>query len=1131
MEPVNAAQLTHKATDNGNGRERAGEFFVVGVGASAGGLEALERFFANMPAETGMGFVVVQHLSPDFESLMDELLGHRTKIPIHRVEDGMVVRPDAIYLIPPKKEMIISQGRLLLTDKDPAQGLTLPIDQFFRSLAQDAGSQAVGIVLSGTGSDGSRGIRHIHESGGLVLVQQEETAKFDGMPRSAIDTGVVDAVLSPEEMPASLLKHIDHPLGESPPLAENGIASEEGMNAIFSLLRQEFGIDFSYYKPNTVTRRTERRLSLNHSMDLDEYVEQLRRDPDELSSLYRDLLIGVTQFFRDPEAFDLLCREGISRILAHASGDQEVRIWVAGCATGEEAYSLAMLVQEEIERIKKLVNVKIFATDVHRASLDFASAGVYPETSLSGLSADRRERFFQRHRSGYQVSQDLRKFIVFAPHNIIKDAPFTKLDLITCRNLLIYLQPLAQKKALSLFHFGLKTGGVLFLGPSESPAELSDEFECIDEHWKVFRKRRDIRLPADLRLPLSTGAAFQRFGPPGSRNVTHSDPQLLGAYDGLLESTLPPSLLINEHRQLMHAFGGAERHLSVKGGRSSSDLLDMVDPELRIALSGALQRAAKERTPVVFRGVRIGNGDQQQVVTLNVRPIHNVASNSLCMLVSLEEVDDPPVVATPESELNLAEMSTEQIASLETELRYTKENLQATIEELETSNEELQATNEELVASNEELQSTNEELHSVNEELYTVNAEYQRKITELTELTNDMDNLLESTAIGTIFLDRELCIRKFTPQIGQAFDLRAHDVGRRIETFSHNIHIDTLIDDARQVLESESPLEQEVQDRFGTWFFLRILPYRSKSAVEGVVLTLIDISALKSAEARLTEKDRQLRGILDNSTSIIFVKDLDGCYLLTNRQCHLKLGVSSEEALGQPDSVFLPTEVAREIRRNDLEVMQVGDVCEFEEQVPSPDGPRTFLSVKFPLRDDAGEIYAVGGVCTDISRRKQVEEEQHEAVRRRDRFLAMLSHELRNPLGAIMNAGRVLEQSQTPQTVREARQVISRQSRQMARLLDDLLDVSRIRQNKVEMRRSVVDLHNSVQDAVQAVRPLVDERQHELVIDVTEQPLYMEGDPDRLQQLIVNLLNNAAKYSPVGSTIRLSLWREQGKRC
>ncbi|HXE52740.1 MAG TPA: chemotaxis protein CheB, partial [Tepidisphaeraceae bacterium] len=516
MPDADLSDLQDPAAVASEAETRTQQLYIAAVGASAGGLEALERLFRSTPTDSGVAFVVIQHLSPDFKSLMDELLARHTKMTIHRVEDGMAVQPNCIYLMPPRKEMIISGGKLLLTDKDPQQELSLPIDHFFRSLAQDAGPRAIAIVLSGTGSDGSRGIRDIHEAGGLVLAQSEETAKFDGMPKSALDTGVVDAVLGPEEIPKAIgeyvKRHTAGVRGQEIPSSE--IEAAHGVDAIFKLLRDEYGIDFSHYKPNTVARRIERRLSLNQAVDLDDYVQRLRSDPRELNSLYRDLLIGVTRFFRDRESFDRLEKDIIPDLLARKRPGDEIRFWIAGCATGEEAYSIAILLHERMQLFGRSMNVKVFATDVHGASLEIASAGVYDEEALSEVKPSRLATYFTKKQDGYHILPEVRQMIVFARHNVIKDAPFTKIDLISCRNLLIYFQPAAQKKALSLFHFGLRTGGVLFLGPSESPGELAPEFETLDEHWKIYRKRRDIRLPADLRLPMSSAAPHIRVTAP-----------------------------------------------------------------------------------------------------------------------------------------------------------------------------------------------------------------------------------------------------------------------------------------------------------------------------------------------------------------------------------------------------------------------------------------------------------------------------------------------------------------------------------------------------------------------------------------------------------------------------------------
>ncbi len=1122
-------RLTDEAASGNSPAGTGSEFCIVGVGASAGGLEALEGFFKQVPPDSGMAFVVIQHLSPDFKSLMDELLSRQTKLAIHRVENGMEVEPNAIYLIPPKKEMIISGGRLLLTDKDPSTGLSLPIDTFFRSLAQDVGERAVGIILSGTGSDGSRGVRAIHEAGGLVVVQNEETAGFDGMPRSAIETGTVDVVLPPSDMPQALLDYVAHPVHGrklSDPASKS--ATETGMNAVYSMLRAECGIDFSHYKPNTVLRRIDRRLQLNRSIDLEAYVEQLRHDRDELNLLYKDLLIGVTRFFRDKDLFVRLEREMIPEILSKTPPEGEIRAWVAGCATGEEAYSLAMLFHEALTAANRTINIKIFATDVHRASLEYGSAGIYEDNALTDVSAERLRRYFTKQGAGYQVSQDLRKMIVFAPHNVIKDAPFTKLDLISCRNLLIYLQIHAQQKALSLFHFGLKTGGALVLGPSESPGEVADEFDTLDGHWKIFRKRRDVRLPTDLRLPVSPLMPQMQAVAAKMRTTSPvlPDANLVKAYDELLSTYAPPSFLVNGRHELIHTFSGAGQFLKVPDGRTSTSLLEMIHDDLRVVITGALQRIVAEGKPITFSGIPHESVNGPMRLSVGVRSMSVQGSADPVYLITVEPEARQPEAADEVSQLDVDATSRQRLEEVEDELRYTKENLQAIVEEMEATNEELQATNEELVASNEELQSTNEELHSVNEELYTVNAEYQKKILELTELTDDMDNLLRSTDVGTIFLDNELHIRKFTPKIAHAFQLLPQDIGRRIDSFAHNILHDGLLDDVRMVLAREEPIECDVQDRFGEWFLLRILPYRTKGAVEGVVITLIDISRRKQTEQQL----RLLSKVFMDGADPIIIEDLSGKIMDLNEEAERAYGWSRSELLGKSIAILVPDECKEQSKalrkrcRADDSVRNVESIRRDRTGKKSP----VLLTLSL-LDDEEGKPAAIATIGKDITPQKRAEEEARGAAARRDEFLAMLSHELRNPLGAILNATGLLHRS--GDTDREAAQracsVIERQSKQMARLLDDLLDVGRFMQGKIHVRREAVDLRSLANETVHVIQPMIASRNHKLSLDLPDEPVFVAGDPARLLQVQENLLANAAKYTAPGGRIRLSLHQEE----
>jgi two-component system CheB/CheR fusion protein len=1107
--------------------------YVVGIGASAGGLEALERFFDNVPASTSMAFVIVQHLSPDFKSLMDELLARHTELPIELVEDGVEIEPGHVYLIPPKKEMIVSGGRLLLSERDHQQELSLPIDVFFRSLAQDCGTRAVAIVLSGGGSDGSRGIRDVHEAGGLVLVQDVESAQFDGMPRTARDAGVADRVLAPQDMPRVLLEHA----AKGPRLGGGGMRppaeSDPGhdpLGPVYRMLEDEFGIDFNHYKPSTVTRRIERRIQLALASDLGEYVGRLQRERGELDLLYRDLLIGVTRFFRNEEAFAVLEERVLPGIFEREPREAPVRVWIAGCATGEEAYSLAILLHEASARYGDRP-VKIFASDVHRGSLELAARASYDAEAVANVSPERLQRYFVQRGQTYQVVPEIRQLIVFAPHNVIRDAPFTRIDLISCRNLLIYLQPAAQQKALSLFHFGLARGGIMFLGPSESLGLLSHDFEVVDKHWRIYRKYSDVRTPVDARLqphkaePKALTPAFPPLAP--RQSLAH----LLGSYDALLERFMPPSLLVSDRGELLHAFGGASRFLRHRDGRQSTDALDLVESNLKLVLAGGLKRALAQTSELVFKNVRLhADGEESTCYDVGLAAIASRAQVPPSVLVSFKRSEPgPSAAASAATEIDVSSAPHAQLAALEAELNATRENLQSAIEALETGNEELQTTNEELHASNEELQSTNEELQSVNEELYSVNAEYQRKIAELTELTNDMDNLLSSTDVGTIFLNRELKVRKFTPQIGETFNLLPQDLGRSIEAFTHNIDHPELIEDLRRVLASGERVERELRDRAGRYFFLRILPYRAKGARDGVVLTLIDVSSLKTAEDALFHERYLLNSLLSAVPDAIYFKDARGRFIRANEPVALEFGLSDPRALvGKTPFELTEHRVALATHEEDENVLRTGQAQSYrlERRTGLDAGQQWVVATRHPLLDASSHPVGVITVLRDVTEQKRAEERLQEAMERRDQFLAMLSHELRNPLGAIVTATALVKRAELEPHCTKLIRIIDRQSQQMARLLDDLLEVSRVTQNKIELRKRVVDLAPIVHEAADAVRATMDARGLEFTVEVENERLCVNGDPARLQQLQVNLLNNAAKYTPRRGHVRLNARRE-----
>jgi two-component system CheB/CheR fusion protein len=1107
--------------------------YVVGIGASAGGLEALERFFRSVPEDTGMAFVVIQHLSPDFKSLMDELLARHTRLPIALVEDGMRVEANHVYLIPPKKEMIISGGRLLLSERERSQELTLPIDMFFRSLARDCGARAVAIVLSGGGSDGSRGARDVHDAGGLVIVQDVESAQFDGMPKALRDSGIADYVLAPPDMPRVLVDHGAH--RDSPSIDVSHEAGSEGRDAstVYEMLQQEFGIDFTHYKPSTVTRRIERRLALARSQNIAEYVDRLKDDSEELDLLYRDLLIGVTRFFRDDKAFAELAQRVLPELLRRVDGDPPLRVWVAGCATGEEAYTLAILLLDLMAENGIERPVKIFATDVHRGSLEIAARGNYEEQAIASVSPERLERYFFRTGNTYQVIPELRQMIVFAAHNVIKDAPFTRVDLISCRNLLIYLQPAAQQKALSLFHFALNRGGTLFLGPSESVGTLTNEFEIVDKHWRLYRKQMDLRLPTETRVPTPARLGVRSTTTLPAATGRYSLTQLLGTYDALLDEVMPPSLLVSERGELVQSFNGASKLLSMRDGRQDLDVFDLVSTELKMVLVGGVKRALNDSGLITFKGVRLGVAGEERPYKVTMRRVRSRPASAPHVLISFDVMESPAdVPRASETEIDLDQVSHEQLRALEFELSHTKENLQAAIEELETSNEELQASNEELQSSNEELQSTNEELQSVNEELYTVNSEYQRKIAELTELTNDMDNLLSSTDIGTIFLDDNLRIRKYTPQIGEAFSLLPHDVGRSIETFAHKLQHPELLDELKLVLDTAQPVERELDGIAGKSFFCRILPYRTKGAVAGVVLTLIDVSSMKAAEDALFHERYLLNSLLSSEPDAIYFKDSRGRYIRANEAVARLLGVNDPRELVGKAPFDVPNRgLALSLHEKDEVVLRSGEAQLYSlEQREQPDiGVVSNLVTRLPLRHKDGSIVGVGAVIRDVTDQKRAEAKIQEAVGRRDQFLAMLSHELRNPLGAIVTATTLLKtDGEREDARRRLLDVLERQSQQMARLLDDLLEASRVTQNKIELRRTQVDLTAAVRESADGMRDAMAARDLHFETHFPNEPLFADADPARLQQIQVNLLSNAAKYTPRGGRVNLELRREDG---
>jgi two-component system CheB/CheR fusion protein len=832
---------------------------VVGLGASAGGLEALEKFFTHVAPDSGLAFVVVTHQHPGHASLLPELLRKFTSLRVKVAVDGVAVEPDCILMSPPEGYLAILNGALHLMEPDEPGSLRLPVDYFFRSLAEDQKEKAIGIVLSGTGTDGTLGLKAIKGAGGMTMAQAPESAKYSGMPSSAIATGLVDYVLPTEQIPAQLGAYAQGPyLAAATDTLDDGRLPEP-MQKINVLLRARTGHDFSAYKANTIRRRIERRINVHQLKGPQQYLRFLQENPHELDLLFRELLIGVTNFFRDPGAFEALAKSALPGLLASRPPGAPVRVWAPGCSTGEEAYSLAMILREQMDRLKQPFAAQIFATDLDHHAIEAARAGVYPAGIARDVRPQRLARYFVKQDDDYRIKKEIRELVIFAAQNVLKDPPFTKIDLLVCRNLLIYLQPEAQERVLSLFHYALNPGGVLFLGTSESVSSLGDHFAALDKKWRIFTRKEPPGAslqPARFADVLPRREAAPLAGPEiAGRNRKMQISVLLEK--ALLNRYAPACVIVNDRGDILYIHGRTGDYLEPATGQPRLNILDMAREGLRIDLGAALRRAAGQDAPVVHEGVRVKSNGDAITVRLAVTKISEPESIRGLLLVAFqnEPAREKPLPARKPAR-RPAKAPPGRTLRLEHELQYVKETLQSTVEELETSNEELKSTNEELQSTNEELQSANEELEtskeemqSLNEELQTVNAQLQAKVDDLARTSDDMQNLLNSTEIAAIFLDQNLRIKRFTPEATKIVNLIPSDAGRPIADLASNLRYEELHADAAEVLRTLVFKDKEVQTRDGKWRQVRILPYRTTdNVIDGLVMTFVDTNRSKQAE-------------------------------------------------------------------------------------------------------------------------------------------------------------------------------------------------------------------------------------------------------------------------------------------
>ncbi|BAY60076.1 signal transduction histidine hinase [Calothrix brevissima NIES-22] len=1166
---MTSRRSAQKSPSNSSARQSANEeqenhdntlFPIVGMGASAGGLDAFTELLTHLPDDTGMAFVLIQHLSPHQKSLLSEILSRATNMPVREVENGMVVEANHVYVIPPNAKMTISQGVLQLTPREKTYGLFMSVDTFFISLAEDRGNKAIGIVLSGGDGDGARGLEFIKEAGGITFAQCQDSAKVSAMPNTAVASGNVDFILTPREIAEELAKLSRHPyIQRQLPAATTEVSepiptNSDAISTIFSLLRAATGVDFKHYKQTTLKRRILRRMMLYKLERLEDYVRYLMENPPEVLALYQDMLITVTNFFRDRESFDALKTKVFPIITQNSTPDSHIRIWVAGCSTGQEAYSIAICLLEFLGNQVINTTIQIFATDINDAVIEIARIGIYTPSQVAEVSPERLQRLFVQVEGGYQISKPVRELCVFARQNLIADPPFSHLDLITCRNVLIYLGSAVQKKVLPLFHYGLKPTGFLMLGTSETVGEFSDLFTLLDRKSKIYSRKM---APARLGIDLIANNYSLKVSTPQLAVDDHiwNDMEMQRTADQIvLNQYAPVGVIINNDLEILQFRGQTSPYLQPPAGRPSFNLLKMAKEELRLELRTAIHQAKQRQVPVCKEGIQILENGQVRLVKVDVVPFKARGGEERYYLVIFADISTSTINITPESDRNLKSRRGKQAAAeqeinaLNQELATTKEYLQSIIEEQQATNQNLRAANEEILSSNEELQSTNEELETAkeeiqatNEELNTINDELQRRNLESTQVTNDLQNLLSNINIPILMLGGDLRIRRFTPAAGKIFNLISTDVGRPISDINYNLNIDDLEEQILEVIGNLNLKTQEVQDSEGHWYDLRIRPYRTiDHKIDGAVVVLVDIDALKRSAEQLRASRDYAEAIVDTVRESIVVLDLDLRVVKANRSFYETFQVLPPET--EQRLIF-------ELGNGQWNIPLLRSLL--EDVIPS-NAPFQDLEVEHNFESIGHKIMRLNArrmpqienmqlillVIEDITQQKQLEAERIQlltqeqsartaaetANRAKDEFLSILSHELRNPLNSLLGWAQMLQRPDlTPEIINQGISAIERSAIAQAQLIGDLLDVSRISAGRLRLDAELMELVPVINAAIEVVRISAEAKNIQIVTRLDTTDRRINGDPTRLQQVMWNLLSNAIKFTPIGGSIEIIL--------
>jgi two-component system CheB/CheR fusion protein len=1144
---------------NGMPSTASHDLAVVGLGASAGGIAALQRFFEQVPQRTGMAFVVVLHLSPTHESTLDQILRKWTSMPVRQVTGPTPVLADNVYLIPPSSGLAMTDGYLRLVDLPRSDGHPASVDLLFRTMAEAHGERAISVVLSGSGSDGSLGIARVKELGGVTIAQSPADAEFDGMPRNAISTGLVDIVLAAAEIPQKLIEiwgnarqirlpEPPHGLAVLSTADRETAAATDALEAIMGWLRERTGHDFLHYKRATVLRRIERRMQVNAVPTIPAYLALLHRDAEETPALLQDMLISVTNFFRDRDAFEGLERL-LERLHAERPTDLPVRAWVAGCATGEEAYSVTMLLCDEFAREPDVSDIQVFASDIDQRAIEVARHGVYSEAVAADVPPHQLRRHLVKEQSGYRIVRNVRDKVTFSTHNLLRDPPFTRLDLVCCRNVLIYLDRTAQTQVLKTFHYALRPGGLLMLGSAETTDAADGLFEVLDKRLRLFRalpnpaERRD-DVPQVATAVIASTPSF-----PVSARIDVTPVEDL--HRRLHERLAAPSILVDAGFNVLNVDHRAASYLRHVGGAPTNKLLTLIRPELRPALRATLKRALESKVVVEAPLVRLDRRMGGRFVRMVARPVLSTGGAEAVahLLISFDELE--ATLAASDDGDNPRDAV---IGALELELEQAHADLARgsvlsahATEDLRASNEELQAVNEELRSTTEELETSTEELQSTNEELMTVNQELRAGIDETAKLNDDLRNLMASTDIAILFLDRDLAIKRFTPTTASIFSLIPGDVGRPLRDITHRLEYESLWQDLDSVMRTLQQIEREVRTSDGRWFLARLLPYRAgEDRIDGVVMSLVDMTSHHEVQERLRASERYVRLVGQSAQDYaMLAMDLDGMITWWAQGARRLFGYEADEILGRNiEILFTVEDRAAGIPTAEMQAARIHGRADDDRWMMRKDGSTFFCGGVMTKLED-GELIGFAKIARDLTQsrltdadrlaRLEVERDARlrleEASGLKDEFIAVMAHELKNPLHLIrIHTDLMLHSPETRElpTVRRYVGAIHRAVGSQVRIIEDLLDWSRLRMGKLTLRCEPIDLRTIVERLAVACRTDAQAKGVELEIDAVQE-LMIEGDPVRVEQIISNVVNNAIKFTPVGGRVRIDAQARDGR--